>query len=563
MGRGSLTFLVICFLMILSMLPKVTYCAIGETSFTDVSDSAGINVIRQTWGNPIWGDFDGDGNLDILVVNHYLYLPSLFHNNDDGTFTDVIQQSGIASTGDAHGSAWGDYDNDGNTDLFITIGAARGKTVGSKKDQLYHNDGYGHFTDVTDIAGVANELGRGRSVNWVDFNNDGHLDLFVKNYKTKNVLYQNKGDGTFTDVASSAGIAAAPGEISSWADYDNDGDMDLFITGVSTNDQLWANNGNGTFSEKTSEAGLIAKSHGQGIAWGDYNNDGYLDLYITRGFNDIRDSLSWDASSIIFSDQETKSQGGLNFITSGNQVTFDLYLANCHQPTKVFIGSQKNLPAVIPFTLTNLDAAGKPYYLAGRALGFFIWKDGNGWHIRWSSSSTKYFYGKITSNGQFQSVRPVNFKRHNPSVTSTLYRNNGDGTFTDVTEQAGVGTQTNNRAAVWGDYNNDGYLDLYVVNSGSFRGNGLNILYRNNGDGTFTNVAEQAGVTADVQGRGDGAAWGDFNNDGFLDLYVTNGWGLPVVIEEGSQCLAYGPHILYKNNGNTNRWLKINNLQSN
>ncbi|MGB3939915.1 MAG: CRTAC1 family protein [Candidatus Manganitrophaceae bacterium] len=530
--------------------------------FEEVSHAAGINKNgRATYGNPIWGDFNRDGNLDLFVSGHE-NSPFLFRNNADGTFTDLTAESGIEMEGDKHGTAWGDYDGDGDLDLFITVGAAGGGAVGMKRDLLYRNDGNGHLTDVTDLAGVRNAFGRGRSVNWVDYDKDGRLDLFLKNASTPNVLYRNNGDGTFTNMALSAGIENAPGEISSWTDYDKDGDIDLFITSAAM-DQLWRNNGDGTFMEATSSAGLKALDHGQGVAWGDYNNDGHLDLFISRGYSDVRDSFSWDASTITFSDIDSGDQEkGLDFVTSGDEATFDLYLGNilsvpnCRYPDKVFLGGQKASPSLIPFTVRASDVSGKPVFAPRRDIGFFIWRDDDGWHLRWSGN--RYFYGSIKSNGDFTSVKSLNFTRFTRTVTSTLYQNNGDGTFTDVTEAVGVANQSNNRGTVWGDYDNDGDLDLYMVNSGNFLENGPNFLYRNNGDGTFSEIAAQGGVEGNVDGRGDGAAAADFNNDGFLDLYVTNGWGRPVPPQTtASDCLSFGPHLLYKNSGNDNKWLKM------
>jgi hypothetical protein len=531
--------------------------AFNSSDFTDISTSAGIKISRPTYGNPISADFNNDGFLDIFISNH-TDIPSLLQNNGDGSFVDIRSQAGLSTGSDRHGAAWGDYDNDGNLDLFITLGAARGTTVGEKTDQLYKSNGKGFFTDMTMIAGVINASGRGRSVNWVDFNNDGYLDLFVKNSKTPNVLYKNNGDGTFTDAAVSAGIAHTPGSVSSWADFNEDGSLDLFITSGAS-DQLWKNNGDGTFVEVTSISGVMSVTRGEGVAWGDYNNDGHLDLYIAKGYNDVEDSLSWDTGKMIFSDQESGGEDGLDFTTSGDQVTFDLYVQSCRQPGKTFVGSQHSSPQSTPFTLSELEADGRPSYIPGIEVGFFIWHDKDGWHLRWTANdSTTYFYGKVTSNGHFTSVQPLNFMRYNPSVKSILYKNNGDGTFTDVTGLAGVGSTENNRGAIWGDYDNDGYLDLYVVNSGSFERNEANILYRNKSDGTFENVTGTAQVWSSVNGRGDGAAWMDINNDGFLDLYVTNGWGQPILARHGSpNCLVFGPHILYKNNGNDNRWLKI------
>ena len=531
----------------------------AATTFKEISGSAGVKIFQTTYGNPIAGDFNNDGFEDLFVINHQ-NAPSLFRNNGDGTFTDVRSEMGITSSGDRHGAAWGDYDNDGNLDLFITLGANRGNNVGKKSDQLYRSNGDGTYSDVTVLAGVANSFGRGRSVNWIDFNNDGLLDLFVKNAQSLNVLYRNNGDGTFTDVASLAGLAEAPGEVSSWADYNNDGYMDLFIT-LGAKDQLWRNNGDGTFTEVTALAGLKALSYGQGMAWGDYNNDGNVDLYIARGYHDVANSLSWNSSHITFSDTENTEEDGIDFMTSGSEVTFDLYLNSCHEPLKVFIGERRISPSSIPFSMSASNAAGQPQYKAGQDIGFFIWIDENGWHVRWTSNGPySYFYGKLTSNGNFLNALPVNFTTKKPSLTSTLYRNNGDGTFTDMTGIAQLVNHQNNRGAIWGDYDNDGYLDLYVVNSGSFERNKSNILYRNIGNGTFIDVTEEAKVWANIggKGRGDGAAWIDFNNDGRLDLLVTNGWGQPIFTSGGNQsCLSPGPYFLFENAGNSNRWLKI------
>ncbi|GEM_PF-1152629 len=532
----------------------------SQAAFSEVSDIAGVGVMRPSFGNPMWGNFDNDKNLDAFVVNHG-NPPSFFGNNGDGSFTDLQLLSGITSEGDRHGAGWGDYDNDGDQDLFISLGAGRGSTVGSKTDQLYRNEGNGVFTDITTLAGVDNAFGRGRSVNWIDYNNDGELDLFVKNAGGgANKLYENNGDSTFTDVASNAGISEALRSNSSWADFDNDGDMDLFITGVAKSKNLfWQNNGDGTFTDITSVAGLDQKG-GVGVAWGDYDDDGNIDLYVARGYSDVKNSLSWDSERLSFSDQEPPSKvDGLDFTTTGDQVTFDIYTARCHETEKIFIGSQNNSPLAIPFTLTATDAFGEPSYLPGTDLGFFIWNDPTGWHIRWSNngSGTQNFYGRINSNGQFLAAQRLNVTAAAPTTENSLYRNNGNGTFTDVAIAAGVNSQSNDRGATWGDYDNDGDFDLYVVNTGTFESNGANHLYRNNGNGTFTDVAATEGVMGNVGGRGDGAAWGDFNNDGFLDLYVTNGHSRPIWSQESYPCLDFGPHLLFENSDNNNRWLKV------
>jgi hypothetical protein len=135
-------------------------------TFTAVTLLAGIYPEGFTFGNPIWGDFDNDGNLDLFVENHYELNSRFYRNNGDGTFTDIRQDSGISPAGDRHGSGWGDFNNDGNLDLFITRGADNGSAVDRKRDELYLNTGIGQFTDVTLAAGTTNIFGRGRGVAW-------------------------------------------------------------------------------------------------------------------------------------------------------------------------------------------------------------------------------------------------------------------------------------------------------------------------------------------------------------------------------------------------------------
>jgi hypothetical protein len=268
-------------------------------------------------------DYNGDGLLDIFVVNggHIdspmktpekfnrhdpRYWNRLYRQNRDGSFTDVTEQAGLADAGDGNygmGVAVGDYDNDKFPDLYVT---SYGKNI------LYHNNGNGTFTDVTAKAGVA---GGGWSVSagFVDYDNDGKLDLFVTRYmewdtqhskdcggnfhtycppgefpRTTNILYHNRGDGTFEDVSVRSGIAAKEGHGLgvAFADCDGDGLTDIYVANDGMQQYLFHNNGNGTFTETGMEAGAALNVDGgplsgMGVVFQDYDNDGRPDVIVT------------------------------------------------------------------------------------------------------------------------------------------------------------------------------------------------------------------------------------------------------------------------------------------
>lgn len=265
-------------------------------------------------------DYDNDGLLDIFFTNGAL-IPSLektgpqfwnrlYHNNGDGTFTDVTERAGVKGVGYSMGVAAADYDNDGFVDLYIT---------GVNRNQLLHNNGNGTFTDVTNSAGVSGTVaGLGKpwavTAGWFDYNNDGLLDLFVVNYLdyrvpdvplcsiddartycspnnfagTPNILYRNNGDGTFTDVSARSNIAKYIGKGMgiAFADYDNDGYTDVFISNDTWPNLLLHNNGNGTFTDVAMEMGVAYTSNGKSVAgmgaeFRDLNDDGRPDIFHT------------------------------------------------------------------------------------------------------------------------------------------------------------------------------------------------------------------------------------------------------------------------------------------
>lgn len=465
-------------------------------SFTDVAAAAGLSgavnvfgglsrkryILEEIGCGVALFDYDNDGWLDVFMVNGTRFeglssehSPSnyLFRNNRDGTFTDVTAKAGLIRTGWGQGCCIGDYDNDGYDDLVVTYW---GGIV------LYHNNGDGTFTDVTEKAGLVQKGPKRWNTGccFVDYDRDGYLDLFVANYVTfdpekapepgsnqycryygvavgcgpqgmsggTNILYHNRGDGTFEDVSERSGIAVPRGTTMAtfvpdqWipsgsyglgvcaADFDNDGWPDIYVACDSVPSRFYHNNHDGTFDEVGGAIGCALNENGisqggMGVAVGDYDCDGWLDIVKTN-----------------YSDQ-----------------------------------------------------------------------------------------------------------------TANLYHNNGDGSFYDAVYQAGLGANT--KYLGWGvglfDFDNDGWPDIFMSNGHvfpevdtrklhvTFKEN--KIVYKNLGEGKFVEVTSRVGSPVTVLRPSRGTAFGDFDNDGDVDVLISN--------------MNEAPSLLRNDCGVANKWLKV------
>jgi hypothetical protein len=427
-------------------------------AFTDVASHAGLTaptvygeeyvkryIVEANGPGIAFFDYDHDGWLDVFVPSGTRlegFAPGqeptnrLYHNNRDGTFTDVTAKAGLRHTGWCYGVCVGDYDNDGRDDLFLTY---YGKNI------LYHNNGDGTFTDVTEKAGLLEPRPRyGAGCTFVDYDRDGRLDLFISRYidmdlartpvggssrycKYRDVpvncgplglrqetctIYHNNGDGTFTDVSAKAGILKAGTRYGLTAvafDYNNDGWPDLFVACDSSPNLLFRNNHDGTFSEVGTESGCALNGDGQeqanmGVGVGDYDGDGYLDLFLPH-FSDDTPILYHNLKGEFFDD--LTNAAGLNVNTQ--------------------------------------------YVCWGVGFADF---DNDGWLDIFHVTGTVY--------PEVEKVYP-DYKFKTPRVA---YRNLGDGAFEEVSELCGAAVLEphSSRGCAFGDFNNDGNIDVLILN---------------------------------------------------------------------------------------------------
>ncbi|MDP8245355.1 MAG: CRTAC1 family protein [Candidatus Hinthialibacter antarcticus] len=473
----------------------------------------------------------------------------------DALFENIANAAGIqqAVNGRNFGAAWGDFDNDGDADLFVA-------TV--PNNDLYRNDG-GVFTNIAASAGVQDGDMEAIGAAWGDYDGDGDLDLYVCNIEPItgdlpiNRLYKNNGDGTFTDVAHEAGVEGYPEEhdhedeaaslptqveeeyeegaftSASWIDYDLDGWLDLMVSSRTYGPVLYKNLGDGSFEYVSEEAGLLAE-HDHEIetdtaqedehdhdyysiehaAWGDYDNDGDLDVYFSIAVAHAHDHES-EAASFPQQDEHEGDQTENRFFVNNGDGTFT--------------------------EMTDEVGLGAPN----------------------AASSNSAVWGDYDNDGDVDLfVCNIGSINEDTAIPQHLYQNNGDGTFTDVFPQSGMTEQFYLFNASWVDLNNDGWLDLLAINHPDHDDYPAGQLYpfphpifMNNGDGTFTNINETADQALLDTGVDDinhliAVSCGDLDNDGDLEFLFTENHG-------------EGPTLLYENNAvGDNHWLNIQ-LQGN
>jgi hypothetical protein len=394
--------------------------------FYDVAPAAGLAVDALS-GGVVTEDLTGDGLLDVMVSSWLLSDPlRFFVNRGDGSFEQRTAEAGLEGLNGGLNLVHADYDNDGFADVLVLRGAWLGRG-GRHPNSLLRNRGDGTFEDVTEAAGLL-DFHPTQTAAWADYDGDGWLDLFVGNESTPGEthrcrLFRNRGDGTFADVAPALGLdVAGMVKAAVWGDYDNDGRPDLFLSILGERNRLFRNQGSGgaavwSFQDVTAEAG-VGEPRASFPAWFfDYDNDGWLDLFVA-GY-------------------------GEDYLSAGVEAVAADYLG-------------------LPFT----------------------------------------------------SARPK------------LYRNHGDGSFEDVTAAAGLDHPYYAMGSNFGDLDNDGFLDIYLgTGAPDFRALMPNRMLRNDGGRRFVDVTA-AGGFGHLQ-KGHAIAFADLDNDGDQDVYAVMGGAYP------------------------------------
>ncbi len=433
-------------------------------------------IIDSTLGGVALLDYDNDGYLDVFFTNgasvpglnksNPAFSNRLYHNNHDGTFTDVTERAGVAGDGYSMGAAAADYDNDGWTDLYVT---------GVNRNILYHNNHDGTFTDVTQRAGVTGASGGKKlwsvSAAWIDYDNDGLLDLFVTNYLDwspensrvcgppgkrlscppslykgePNILYHNNGDGTFTDVSTATGIAKCIGKGMgvAIADYDDDGWTDIFV----------ANDNERNF--------LFKNRHGQGF------DEVGVESFVA--YTD--DGVPVSSMGVDFRDWSNNGRPGL-FVTALGGETFPLFR---NEDRKLF--TMATYESRIGFA---------SFKMSGWGAGIYDF-DNDGYKDLFSANS--HVSENADVNPQQQYRQP-----------NGLFQNLRNATFQDVSAEAGPALRLRaaHRGAAFGDLNNDGKIDVVV----SAIGSAAELLYNTSTGGSHWIAIETVGVKSNHDGIG-------------------------------------------------------------
>jgi ASPIC and UnbV/FG-GAP-like repeat len=538
-------------------------------TFTDVTEASGLAHSSETYGAS-WGDLNGDGFPDLFVSNHRT-MKSVYVNQGNGTFVDIassINNFENRPNADTHGASWADYNNNGTQDLLVSIGTGNPSEwyVNTKGKLTFETVGSGGF-DVSSLGG--------RMPVWLDYDNDHLLDVLLAQYDGSAKLFHNNGDGTFTDTTSVAKVLCLRFHYAQLVDVTGDGRLDVLCPDEQTFPQKIYDTSTLPWKkifDAAAPAAFFPVVHNVvDSAIADFNNDGRMDMFILSGVENRPSSVVQRGTNTIEAMLAGGSKG-FNFVSAGT-VTFTINWNKAAEGgttdiKNIQIGSKATHPNAATFSLDPSKSSvwGMPPAPTTTAALPLMQIGYDTTHNRWTLAIVTKLTEtspSIFSEGYIQvsTTAPVTglvatglWITDKPGRPTLLMNRNG--TFVDETIAAHLDIPVQCASVTAGDFDNDMWVDLYLAcRTGA--SNIANILYHNNGDGTFTAVPDAGGAAgpiglaiADGAGTADSVVTADYDEDGFLDLFVTNGFNImPLYIG--------GPNKLYHNNGNGNHWIEL------
>ncbi len=414
--------------------------------FVDIAPAAGLNLVGLA-GGAIADDFDNDGFLDV-VASEWDTGGQLryFRNNGDRTFSQRTAEAGLTGIYGGLNILQADYDNDGDLDILVLRGAWLGD-VGRHPKSLLQNDGRGRFQDVTFAAGLGEVHYPTQTASWADYDNDGDLDLYVGNEHFPSQLFRNNGNGAFTDVARQAGVENnrwAKGVV--WGDYNGDGFPDLYVSNMEGQNRLYRNNRDGAFTDLAPQLGVTKPLRSFPAWFWDFNNDGVLDLFVASYHPEVRHvaadylRLSHDGEPACLYQGDGK--GGFQEVAAAQKLT--------------------RVAQTMGANFGDLDNDGFPDFYLG------------------------------TGYPAYEALMP-----------NLLFRNRGGSGFSNVTTAAGVGHLQKGHGVAFADLDNDGDQDLFIKLGGSFPGDAYgSALFENPGFGNHWITVKLVGRKSNRWGVG-------------------------------------------------------------